>query len=434
MVERFDAHNLSFVSVTQSFNTTTSMGRLTLNVLLSFAQFEREVTGERIRDKIAASKARGLWMGGTPPLGYAPNGRTLTIIEPEAATVRMIYQRYLELGSVHALKDDLEDRGVRSKQWITQKGKTTGGGIFGRGALYHLLRNRLYLGEIMHRGQSHPGQHQAILSVELFDAVQAKLEEARVAVRQRPAMTGGSPLTGKVFDAGGAPMSPAHARGRSNKAHRYYVSKPLLTGKREAPYAMRIPALALEALVAERTRNIVVPFDWVQARAILKRVIVHPDRIALSFSCTLEDYRALQPIGEDQLSFADNICTLVVQARIKRISGAVRLLDPRGRNVTGKAQQDPSLLRALGRGRHWRAQLLSGAVKDAATIAAAEGVTKAIVYRHLKLAYLAPDLVRDILDGRQRAGLALRNLLKMDLPLDWRAQRRVLGASRDAER
>ena len=177
IVEAFDRRGVSFVSVTQAFNTTTSMGRLTLNVLLSFAQFEREVTGERIRDKIAASKKKGMWMGGRPPLGYEPDGRTLKINPAEADTVRHIFRRYLELGSVHRLRDDLATSGVVSKSWETMRGAVRGGTPFERGALFHLLRNRIYVGEIRHKDVWHPGQHPAILDPELFDAVQAKLGE-----------------------------------------------------------------------------------------------------------------------------------------------------------------------------------------------------------------------------------------------------------------
>ena len=196
IVELFDRHQVSFVSVTQAFNTTSSMGRLTLNVLLSFAQFEREVTGERIRDKIAASKARGMWMGGHLPLGYdlpAPGGRALAINEVEAETVRTIFRGYLDLGSVHALEHWLAAREIRSKQWVTAGGRSLGGRRFSRGALFHLLRNRVYLGMIVHKGTVHRGMHPAIVETELFEAVQARLDAnarrffARVIRHPRPA-------------------------------------------------------------------------------------------------------------------------------------------------------------------------------------------------------------------------------------------------------
>src|SRR5204863_6119674 len=163
IVEILDARGASFVSVTQQFNTTTSMGRLTLNVLLSFAQFEREVIGERIRDKIAASKRKGMWMGGVPPLGYRAENHKLVVIDSEAEIVRSIFRRYTELGSVGLLKEELDARGINSKSWTSGAGRVIGGKPFSRGAIYLILRNRSYRGEIVHKGQSHPGEHIPII-------------------------------------------------------------------------------------------------------------------------------------------------------------------------------------------------------------------------------------------------------------------------------
>ncbi len=177
IVEIFDARGASFVSVTQQFNTTTSMGRLTLNILLSFAQFEREVIGERIRDKIAASKKKGMWMGGVPPLGYRVQDRKLVIVDGEAEIVRAIFRRYAELGSVRLLKDELEARGIKSKSWTSAAGRLIGDKPFSRGALYLMLQNRLYRGEIVHKGQSHPGEHPPIIDPPLWDAVQGQLAQ-----------------------------------------------------------------------------------------------------------------------------------------------------------------------------------------------------------------------------------------------------------------
>jgi DNA invertase Pin-like site-specific DNA recombinase len=175
IVEVLDARGASFVSLTQQFNTTTSMGRLTLNILLSFAQFEREVIGERIRDKIAASKRKGMWMGGVPPLGHRAQDGKLLVIESEAEIVRAIFRRYAELGSVRLLRDELEAQAIRSKSWTTTSGRRVGGKSFSRGALYLTLQNRLYRGEIVHKGQSHPGEHTPIIDQPLWDAVQAQL-------------------------------------------------------------------------------------------------------------------------------------------------------------------------------------------------------------------------------------------------------------------
>src|SRR6202047_2949988 len=175
IVDILDAHNASFVSVTQQFNTTTSMGRLTLNMLLSFAQFEREIAGERIRDKIAASKAKGMWMGGNVPLGYDVKDRKLTVNEPEASTVRVIFRRYAELGSVALLRGELDRQDFVSKRREGASGRLAGGQHFSRGALYLMLQNRTYRGEIVHQGEAYPGQHEAILDPELWQIVQNKL-------------------------------------------------------------------------------------------------------------------------------------------------------------------------------------------------------------------------------------------------------------------
>ncbi len=228
MVEVFDAHGVSFVAVTQQFNTTTSMGRLTLNVLLSFAQFEREVTGERIRDKIAASKKKGMWMGGVTPLGYEVRERRLVVNPAEAAIVRDIFQRYLELGSVRLLKDDLDRRGIYSKvrPW---KGSTRGGGPFSRGALYKLLANPIYFGEIRHKQMCHPGQHEAIIDRELWQKVQQLLRERTVRHGTQPFHAGASPLAGKLFDDNGEPLYACGAA-KGERRHRYYVSRKLVSG------------------------------------------------------------------------------------------------------------------------------------------------------------------------------------------------------------
>ena len=206
MVEIFDALGVSFVAVTQQFNTTTSMGRLTLNVLLSFAQFEREVTGERIRDKFAASKRKGMWMGGVPPLGYDVSERRLIVNETEVVTVREIFERYLVLGSVCLLRNDLERRGVVSKVRVSRTGIKTGGRSFSRGALYELLSNPIYIGEVRHKQERHSGQHKAILERELWDRVQHHLREQAAQHRKRATKALPSPLAGKLFDENGAPL------------------------------------------------------------------------------------------------------------------------------------------------------------------------------------------------------------------------------------
>jgi site-specific DNA recombinase len=229
MVELFDAHAVSFVAVTQQFNTTSSMGRLTLNVLLSFAQFEREVTGERIRDKIAASKRRGMWMGGTVALGYDVTDHRLVINPAEAETVKGIFQRYLELRSVRLLKDDLDRRGIISKIRLSRNGNRSGGKAFSRGALYELLSNPVYIGEIRHRKERHPGQHEPIMDRELWERAQRQLRDQAARCRTRPTKAGPSPLAGKLFDEDGEGLYVAGAA-KGERRYRYYVSRHLVTG------------------------------------------------------------------------------------------------------------------------------------------------------------------------------------------------------------
>src|SRR6201994_1759358 len=255
IVEILDAKGASFVSVTQQFNTTTSMGRLTLNVLLSFAQFEREVIGERIRDKIAASKKKGMWMGGLPPLGYGAQDHKLVVIDSEAEIVRFIFRRYAELGSVRLLKSELEARGIRSKSWTSASGRLVGGKPFSRGAFYLVLQNRTYLGEIVHKGQFHPGEHTPIIDQPLWDAVQAQLASN---VAQRNSGTRNphpSLLAGLLFDGDGNRMTPSHAV-KMGTHYRYYVSGSLITRDRtETSAGLRIPAAEIEQLVSGQVQG-----------------------------------------------------------------------------------------------------------------------------------------------------------------------------------
>jgi len=227
MVEIFDQQGVSFVAVTQQFNTTTSMGRLTLNVLLSFAQFEREVTGERIRDKIAASKKKGMWMGGTVPIGYDVIERRLVVNPAEAQTVREIHARYLVLGSVRRLKQELDARGIVSKLRVSKNGIRSGGKPFSRGALYELLSNPVYVGEIRHREERHPGQHQAIVDRELSDKVQLLLSQQAAHPRGEPTNAGENLLAGKLFDEAGERLYACGAT-KGQRRYRYYVSRSLV--------------------------------------------------------------------------------------------------------------------------------------------------------------------------------------------------------------
>ena len=261
LVDVFNDHDVSFVSVTQQFNTATSMGRLTLNMLLSFAQFEREVTGERIRDKIAASKRKGMWMGGNPPLGYDVRDRKLVVNPSEADQVERIFRLYATLGSVRLLESQLAAEGITSKRRQNAAGQSTGGQPMRRGNLYGMLQNRLYRGEVAHKGQVYPGEHAAIIGEALWDSVQTGLLTRR-AERSSVASSGDHPalLTGLVFDGGGQRLTPTHAR-KGSRRYRYYVSARLITATRTGTTStaggLRLPASGLDALVTRSLHSLI---------------------------------------------------------------------------------------------------------------------------------------------------------------------------------
>ena len=321
IVEVFDAHSVSFVSITQAFNTTTSMGRLTLNVLLSFAQFEREVTGERIRDKIAASKKKGLWMGGQPSLGYDVKDRKLVVNEDEAATVQMIFRRYLELGSVRTLKAALDEERVVSKQRTAADRSPYGGKSFSRGALYLMLQNRVYRGEIAHKGAAYPGEHAAIVDEDLWSSVQLRLEANGVERREGQAPARSNLLTGMLFDADGQPMTPTHAV-KKGVRYRYYVSRRLVTGTRSEEgnrqtSGQRIPAANLEGLVVQRLRSFFA--DPVAVIESLPRHRCDAPSQKRATEATTAIVRALDDRREDAWDTIFRPMIVRVQARLDRI-------------------------------------------------------------------------------------------------------------------
>jgi len=255
IVELFERHTVSFVSVTQAFNTTTSMGRLTLNILLSFAQFEREVIGERIRDKFAASRARGMWMGGTPPLGYDVRDRKLVVNEAEAELVRLVFSRFLRLGSATELACELRRAGHTTKSWTTQDGKHRPGKPIDKGAIYKILANRVYLGEAVHKGTSYPGEHQAIIEREVWDKVHGILagnarRRGNLSRAQTPAL-----LKGLIFAPGGHAMTPSHTR-KAGRLYRYYVATDAIRqGYADCP-VRGVPAAEIEEAVVAQVRHL----------------------------------------------------------------------------------------------------------------------------------------------------------------------------------
>ena len=463
IVEILDARGASFVSVTQQFNTTTSMGRLTLNVLLSFAQFEREVIGERIRDKIAASKKKGMWMGGVPPLGYRAENHKLVVIDGEAEIVRSIFRRYMEIGSVRLLKEELDARGINSKSWTSAAGRVIGGKPFSRGAIYLILQNRIYRGEIVHKGQSHPGEHIPIIDQPLWDAVAARLASNS---GERNAGTGTrehSLLTGMLFDRDGNRMTPTHAVKKDTR-YRYYVSRPLITKHQtKRSTGLRIPAAEVEQLVISRIRQwlldpgniyqaIQLPDLSAQRRlvaraaelgkswpelpgarqrvvltALIERIDVGADQIDIHLRPTR--LAALLDIAATPLPSAadDETQTLSVPIRLRR-TGREITMRIEGTDPFATAKPDTRLVKLLIRARRFNATLLDSDGVPFAVLAKRQGVSPSYFTRLVRLSYLAPDITEAILDGRQPPDLTADKLLAHSrLPLTWHEQRTVLG-------
>ena len=457
LVELFDRHGVSFVSVTQAFNTTSSMGRLTLNVLLSFAQFERELTGERIRDKIAASKRKGIWMGGVVPLGYRAEARALHVVPEHASLIRLIYQRYLELGSISALADALEREGIHAPDRRDTTGGRVKGGPFSRGHLSHILSARLYLGEVMHRGTSHPGQHAAIVDPALFEAVAAKLAIQSQGYRQTKAPSGAL-LIGRVFDAAGNAMSPSHTR-KSGVRYRYYVSRALLRGRKRAGNGTgivgRVPAAVLEEDVvaalqeakgsrrrftAAIGRGAAVLGDTDAfgaddsasldgpARRLIDRwlvqVVVRTDALVMTLNADPG------PTGGSADEAAPE--EVIVPWSLRRRSARATMIVPEGGTVDPRRSRQPMpedvrrhLLVSIARARAWTEALVSGSAADTAVLAAQAGCSERQVRLLLPLASLAPDLVQAVVEGRLTAGYGVARLCR-GLPTTWDEQRKMV--------
>ena len=454
IVERMDAAGASFVSVTQAFNTTTSMGRLTLNVLLSFAQFEREVTGERIRDKIAASKAKGMWMGGTLPLGYdRPTDlatRALVVNEAEAEQVRLIFRRYLELRSVSALERWLDEQVIRSKSYLTTKGKAVGGLGFSRGALFHLLANRTYLGEIRHKDKGYPGAHPPIVEAGLFDAVQSLLSANRTTHRRRPTKVSTMPLKGIIFDADNQPMNPTFGHGSKGQVYRYYVSAPLQQGRSwrlDGEAIRRVPAEAIEEVVLDRMQILKrgragTPMSWAGATTLLKRVEIHADTVHLQISAqplfgAHADFECEVAKLEGRLSLGERIVVdraddamirLMLPVRLKLRGGRSWIVTPGGSPLLAKPRVDPTLIKGLRAARrlvdHTGLAIAGGELKRSR--APVSAYDRALC----NLAFLSPDIQRAVLEGRQPPGFNLQQLIKAEIPLAWADQRAEFGFSK----
>jgi len=452
IVDVLDTAGASFVSVTQSFNTTTSMGRLTLNVLLSFAQFEREVTGERIRDKIAASKRKGMWMGGPVPLGYDVQERKLIINHAEADTVRLIFQRYLELGSIVATVEALNRAGIVTKVSATSTGGRRGGITWTRGSLAHLLTNRVYIGMVTHKGEHFSGEHEEIISDAVWAATQRLLSDNRVRRISDRNLQHHNLLRGMLFDGLGRRMQGSQTN-RGTRRYHYYVTNPA-DAEATPGQSWRLPASALEAMVTQRLRafltnaaqlddaaasaqvpdgrlaaliskaealGMAIDEDPRAAIDTLQRVDVLDDRVDLTISLAILLPEDISPIAKP------TVYQMSVPMVRARRGMEVRLVigDDAG---ASPAQADPSLLKIIALARSaWQAMLSAGDV-PLASVAASQGYSVEHFTRLLRLSTLAPCIVTAIVEGRQPATLTRKRLAKLtNLPLDWTEQREALG-------
>ena len=463
IVEIFDAKGVSFVSVTQQFNTTSSMGRLTLNVLLSFAQFEREVTGERIRDKIAASKKKGLWMGGLVPLGYDLKERALVVNLAEAETVRTLFRLYRELGTVRRLKTAVDQQGLVTKRHQHSSGRVTGRGPFTRGHLYCLLRNPIYVGEVAHKGVTYPGRHGAIIDRATFDSVQRQLAGNGVVRRMGTNTKAPSLLTGLVYDETGDRLCPTHAN-KKGRRYRYYISQRLMHNSTSATGGWRLPAKALEAVVLQAVRDFLsddlrvvealgldhLPPDRTlrvigeiaaasrrlndgppeRHRELLStfvsRISLHPTSIRIDIGRAgliglLSESDAVTARSEELFSF-----TLPIQLRRRGVEAKLVM------RAAGelRASPDHKLITVFADAHRWIGDLAQGRAASLRDLARQYRRDVGEVSRTLPLAFLAPDIVELVLDGRQPFDLTPRMLKRIEtLSSRWEEQRRRLGFS-----
>ena len=462
IVDILDHNDASFVSVTQQFNTTTSMGRLTLNMLLSFAQFEREIAGERIRDKIAASKRKGMWMGGNLPLGYDVFDRKLIVNEQEAQTVQHIFRRYVELGSVRLLREDLNRHGIVSKKRETASGILKGTKPFSRGALYLMLQNQLYRGQISHKGDTFPGQHDPIIEAELWDTVQDRLAANRNDRATGVGIIDTSLLTGLIFDEDGERLTPSHAT-KGNKRYRYYISPDQLEEQdnTKSKAIIRIPAGDIESLILRELRGflsdtlkISEAFASFQLDAnsldhalkiseklaynlqslsqsdlkellqkIIQKITISQNEISL----TLAPDQILKVLGVELKGEQPIVkpITLTVEAMLRRTGKGKRLI------ITNAppAEINDDLIELIKEAIAVRQKLLSNPELCIESLTAQLDLYKGRITSLIKLSWLAPKIMRAILEGRQPLDLTPSRLVRLakDLPLSWDDQHRLLG-------
>jgi site-specific DNA recombinase len=459
LVEVFDEHEVSFVSVTQAFNTTNSMGRLTLNVLLSFAQFEREVTGERIRDKIALSRKRGLWTGGLPPLGYDAIDKKLIINDVEARAVRHIFERYAELKNVRILKTELTRDGYVSKCRTTKTGRATGGTPFERGALYAILKNQTYLGLTTHKGEAFDGEHKSILTQGLFDKVQTILASNRQHAKTRSAAKNPSLLAGKIITDAGIVLTPTHAQTHGRR-YRYYVERRLKEKAANCNRPIRIPASEIEASVC---RELATYLENPQLMDVLELTQAPPEaqrtlrkraqdiasllnaetmqRATKTLMMKLVKTITLLPkvkgytltidlsVLAAQLELPDHLklceATIAVDLELKVCNNGKKVII--GNKPIQAPQPNPALINAVKIAHQIKQQYLGTDGRSLTDIAQSMNMNKRLVWKNFKLAFLAPDIQLAILTGTQPQGLCLQDLLRTDFPNEWAVQRNRFG-------
>jgi DNA invertase Pin-like site-specific DNA recombinase len=459
MVETFDGHNVSFVSITQQFNTSTSMGRLTLNVLLSFAQFEREVTGERIRDKVAASKKKGMWMGGYVPLGYDNVDKNLIVNPKEASTIRYIFNEYLTHGSVKKLKESLDKEG-----FITKVGKSGyGGNEFSRGALYAILQNPIYIGKIKHKDQVHNGNHDAILDKQQWKKVQDLLKTNCSATYKRTDAKDPSLLTGLLFDPKNHPLSPSHTR-KKNRRYRYYVNQALIQFKQIPDDAVtRVPAQVIEELVQNNILSIlqnkssllqiVKPFNLAAAEQkliveeakelaeswypldmhkrielcnlIISKITLSRTSVDIQYSVTDIANLLLEHANfQEHVAYQSNIAI-----EIKRCGIETKLIiegEFTQESLKPHADSLKAIQLAVKQGLIWNQELVSGKAESAKSIAKGIDVSDRYVCQCVKLAVLSPDIIKRIFQGDIPHDMTLKKL-KAGVPFDWSKQERLFA-------
>lgn len=456
MVEAFDARGVSFVSVTQAFNTTSSMGRLTLNVLLSFAQFEREVTGERIRDKIAASKKKGLWMGGFVPMGYAADGRTLTIVEADAAIIRRIYQRYLALGSVLRLKDELDRDRVTTRAFTSASNRSWGARPFSIGHLRRILSNPIYVGAIAHQGERFAAQHPAIVGADTFEAVQHLLASNKRERRLQIHAAEANLLAGLIVGTNGQPLRSDHAK-KSSRRYRYYV------GDGQDGKPLRIPAGELETLVSEGAASRLCDQTWLlaallpvnaapelighvgreavtaaaelrhhersrQRSAVLMlvdQILLHPDGLSVRLKFDPFGIAAFDHASEGGMPHDPP--TIEIPARFVARGQELHLVMPPQAGVEPERRLDKPLIKALARAVTWYDDLVTGRASSIREIAEHENVSERYVAQLLPLALLRPASIEATLEGTGSLAIASSDIAKgIDLPVCWATQEHVL--------